>query len=67
MYYTLLEDVLHIETCFDSIDPSSGNILIHMVLRKLLYLQRIRCLIKFPLLSVMKYELKLLNVKLLTY
>jgi hypothetical protein len=40
VYYPLLEDVLFIATFFGSVEPSSRNI--HMILRKLLYLQPIR-------------------------
>jgi hypothetical protein len=41
IYYPLLEDVLFMATCLGSIERSSGNI--HMISRKLLYLQQIRC------------------------
>jgi hypothetical protein len=41
MCYPVLEDVLVIATRLGSVEPSSGNM--HMILRKLLYLQQIRC------------------------
>jgi hypothetical protein len=43
IYYPLLEYVLFTATCLGSVEPSSGNILVHMILRKLLYLQGICC------------------------
>jgi hypothetical protein len=45
IYYPLLEDVLFIAAYFGSVELFSVNV--HMTLRKLLYLQCIRCVFSF--------------------